>query len=473
MSEIIQDNAADAASQGETPVAPARAKKTRRHANLWDLGFSSYGERSRDDSLLLVALVDSHPRQFWEQAKRCLTDRSYDRDWAVLAAFAGRETLIRAGLWLASKSSRIDGVGRNEGLQKMLSLALSLPGKSDAFYLARIESAKARLAQVSASEAFYAIASPAALGNAAATLALAKLMPDANSKDREEARRHTYGETSFGRGRFAERSVENKEIALIKAQAKGKSVEPMDWSKGTRHPLFWIAHRFMAASKAKSPDAALWAEAGEMIIRRCPKMAECERALPLMLAIPQFRKALIEIRPQLGSPSFYCFHRSEALIEAFRLADKKDVAEIIAYANTGDSPKLMVPTDPKSTNLPMWTGSAGLPAWALALLAGKAPDAAWMPVPGSLEALAPMPLPKAQVEKASLGRLRGAELDRYPNERAARYDAAKLCKALGHSWEPPAEAKAEAAESPREKARAPIEEASPAKPATKPRARKP
>lgn len=435
--------------------AAAKARKERRFGSLSDLGLSTYGRFEREDAQVLISVVKTHPRQFWSMVRRALTDRMGDDRWSLFGAFEGNEPLLRAGLWLVSKNSRIDGVGRNESLQRMLSMTLALPGKREGFYLARVEAAKAQLAKISAGDMFYTIAGPAMTGNAAATLALVKLMPDAKSADKEEARRHTYGPTSFAGYGMRDSAAANKCLAHIKAQAKGKPTELPERETRCSNPFFWIAHRYEAALKAKSPEAAMWREAGEILVRRCPGLGESTETLPLILGIEPFRKALMEARPQLGSPSFYSFHRDEIILSALRMADKKQTAEIIAYVDTGARPTMRVSGMDEAGKPASWITS-GFPAWALALLAGKKPEAAWMPAPGSEEAKAEFAMPKALAEKAKAGGVKPRDVNtsNIPGG-SAKFNAARLCKALGHEWgaepEAAAEAKKPAARKPRSK----------------------
>jgi hypothetical protein len=435
MDHITQANEAPEAPKASSIKAAAAARKAKRVASLSDMGISSYGRIERDDTQLLISLVETHPRQFWNAVKRPLTDRMGDERWELFRAFEGKEALLRAGLWLTSKNSRIDGVGRNESLQRMLAMTLALPGKREGFYLSRVEAAKQQLSQVSAGDVFFTITAPAIAGNAAATLALAKLMPDANSADKQEARRHTYGQTSFAGSGMHDQTAMSKSLAFIRAQVKGKPAEKPEREKICSNPFFWIAHRYLECSKAKSPEAALWREAGEILIRRCPKMGESTEALPLLIGIEPFRKVLMETRPTLGSPSFYCFHRDEIILDALRLSSKKETAEVIAYANTGERPVIRVSAAAQGGKESSWL-SSGFPAWALALLAGRAPDPAWMPAPDSEEAKAEFSMPKALAEKAKAGSVKGRDVDsgRFPSG-TAKFNAARLCKALGHAWE--------------------------------------
>lgn len=418
--------------------AGARAKKTKRSADLSDLGVSSYGEWSREELEFVSSLARTHPRQFWSSAKRFLTERSaQDRSLTALNAFKHSEVLLRAGLSLALKKSGMNGFGSNLAIESMLSGCLALPNKSEAFYLERARSAAAQLSKTSASSIFSILLAPAVAGNASAALAMAQQMPSAGSANPDEARRHTYGASGFASHGLNDSAHNAATIAFIHAQENGLSPKPLPARERCSNAFFWIAHRYLESQAAGSASASLWEQAGCLIAQRCPSIADGTQTLALALGIEPFRKALMAGRPVLSNPSFYGFHRPQILLDALQMAPAAEVAEILQYASSGRSPELQASSDPALP--PAFT--AGLPGWSIALLAGHTPDPAWMPEPESPEALGVFKLPKAVIALAKSGALAPSRMEReWMGDTGASLNAAKLCKALGRAWGPVAKA---------------------------------
>lgn len=277
---------------------------------------------------------------------------------------------------------------------------------------------------------------PAAAGHGAAVLALAKLMPDAASTDREEARRHTYGQTHFSHQGMHNRAAMATAIAVIDGQAQGLSPQIPGPRDICRNAFFWIAHRHLKAQTLgdQSEQAKAWTQAGALLVQRCPCITEGEQSLSLVLGIEPFRKALMERAPKLTQASHFGFRRESTLGQALQMARSGDVAEIIAYCDAA-SPSRMLDA-PKDAPIDSPKSYSKLPSWAFALLAGHAPDASWMPAPGSEEARALFKIPTAMVDQSRAGTMKFEDHD-LGRSGAAAYDAAKLCKGLGHAWDAP------------------------------------
>lgn len=403
-------------------------KKTPRHASAAQLNLvSTYGERSEEDIQTIVLLAAKHPRQFWAAAKPLLSDRCRDRHYPILRAFFGHESLARAGLSFAAKHSRSDGVGRNDTLQILLDAALSIPGKSPAYYLNRIERARPLLSRVSAGDIFEAVFQPALGNNPHA--ALARLMPAFDSPDREEARRHTYGQTSFAsKGLYNEQAMAEAR-AIVHAQTHGLPARIPARRDLCDNAFFWVARRYHETHQAGQPEAALWREAGCILIQRVPRLIENTHTLALCLGLEPFRQALGERAPKLGSPGNFWSSREVLVGEAFLLASHGEAKGIIDYLATGQTSKIAPAEATAEPTTPRY--NHGCPDWALALLAGHPPDPAWMPAPASLEFEATFQIPKALADKSRSGSICAEDFKIIERDSGARYDATRLLKELG------------------------------------------
>jgi hypothetical protein len=427
-------------------VSTARPKKTPRAAPSLGMLLGRLGkEISRQDARLLTALSQTHPRQFWSAAKDLLSwSHPEDEALQVLRACASHPTLLRAGLSVASKVSKTDGVGSNPTLSILLGASLRLKNKSPQYHEERMRSAAQLLSGVSASDMFHLLVEPAEANNAHATLAAARAMPDAHNP--QEARRFTYGQTSFASaGLMGESKLLAR--AFIQAQAAGLQGIPATRRERCDNAFFWIAHRHREALASGSVDAPTWAEAARLLVRRAPKLAEDGATLSLILASEELRPLL----PATPSKRHFSgwWNQTRLCFETLSMAQGSAVAPILNYFGPDLNSKL-VEADagenaPKARSGAPKMFSGGLPGWAVALLAGHAPEASWMPAPDAEAARATFKLPRALVAKARDGSMLESDLSGPTlGASGASFDASSLCKALGHAWGPAPKSKARA-----------------------------
>lgn len=431
------------------PHAIAKQKKTPRHANVADLGLSAFSrlasEISREDAELVASLAENHPRQFWMAASNVLKDRVSDNVLPIFASFKNRPVLIRAALlFLANKNTR-PRVSRCLASFAIAGHALSLPGMRASFYKARLDNLRSQLQDAAASDIFELIAAPALAGNALGALCAAQAMPDARSSVPGEARRFTHGQTSFAAHSHLPREDAALFIARIHAQANGiPAASSVGFSARFANAFFLIAHWHRECLATGHSDAAIWRDAGILLIERVPALAESSIALPLILGIDAFRNAF---RATLDLPPPSVAQAScrgplpltdSCIFEALAMAPEASATEIIGFAKTLANGRHKARLQPSSEFPARSLFVGGIPIWAIALLAGKEPSSSWMPELGSEEALAEIRIPKAWTVRAKDGSLNGLDLMRHlgPDEipRGALFDAAKLCKAVGRSW---------------------------------------
>ena len=419
-------------------------KKTPRHATIFDLGLGKrYSSAfSEADARIAAPLASSHPRQFWLAAKRILRDRS-QRNATFFAAFDDRPALIRAALMLILKSPAQYEVLGESPLFLILSSALRLPGRTSAFYEARLEGLRRLRPEASASEVYSLIAAPALVGHAVATLAAAKAMPDPRGGDPSQARAFSHGQTSFASAGLYSPELLAQAAGIIHAQVHGIS----DGSSRPPQPppcsnaFFLIAHRYRQSLAAGLAEASLWRDAGMILINRIPALSGEAPLTALMLGTEPFRRALAASldlpAPKWSYSRGFASQLSDGcLFDALAMASPQCVGDILALAARRPPAASIAPGPDGSPGA--FVG--GIPRWALALLAGHPPAPEWMPEPSSPEALAEMRFPKAWVAKAKDGSLLSSDLEGRgrvaPGDppAGAKISAAKLCKALGSPW---------------------------------------
>lgn len=424
-------------------------KKTHRHANVADLGLSAFrwsAEISREDAELVASLAENHPRQFWMAASAILKNRLSDNVGPILASFEKRPVLIRAALLLlAHRQARPDD-SRCQAALAIAGRALALPGMRPSFYQARLDNLRPLFQGVAASDIFELIAAPALAGCARGALCAAQAMPDARSPTPGEIRRFTHGQTSFAAHSHLPRENAALFIARIHAQANGMpAASSLGSSPRFANAFFLIAHWHRECLASGHSDAAIWRDAGIILIERLPALAESSIALPLILGIDAFREAFLATLdlPPPSAAQASCRApmplTDSCIFEALSMASDAGAAEIMDFVKTRPNGrhKARLAPSPESSSESSFVG--GIPIWAVALLAGKSPAPSWMPEPGSAEALAAVRFPKAWALKSKDGSLEGVDLmrhfgrDELPS--GARFDAATLCKALGRSWE--------------------------------------
>lgn len=359
--------------------------------------------------------------------------RGKDSEHVILKAFAGHEALLRAGLSLSIGKTNTDGLGQNRVLSKLLSMTLVLPGKSRQFHRLRVASAAKSILTVSASEVFSMISGPAVAGNAEGALALAELMPDENSPDPSQSKRHRYGVCGFFHMGLNDDHEKAVALAVVHARVNGMVLKIDHKESVPRNAFFWIAIQAREARQAGHSDADVWEAAATLLVSRCPDgVVEGSETLSLALGSRVLRNALIKVRPKLGDPGSYCFHRESTLVSALQEVPAGEVGEILAYA---ESAVRYTRIPPKGKTSVRESFEYGIPGWALALLAGHKPDPAWMPSPGDPEALGVFKMPRAFIEASKSGALRSSDLDHWRGrENSASFDAARLCKELGHGF---------------------------------------
>lgn len=406
-----------------------------RSATLESLGVTNYGERSALTSSMLGALAGSHPRQFWKGAKIIITGRWTDTDYAMLRAFSGHEVLLRAGLRLAVKQSYKDGMGGCRALTTLLSMTLALPGQTAEFQRLRVASTQKSLITLSASDLFKTLSGPAMAGHAEATLALAQLMPDENSPDPQQARRHRYGQCGFFNSGLHDPSANANAKAEMHARINGMPLNQYLTDKKCTNAFFWIAHQAHEARLVGSFDANVWEAAGTLLVSRCPAgVIEGDNTLAIALGSKVWRDALKIVKPQLQDASFRFFNRKEVLLKALLEAPGQEVAEILDYVAPGPASKPASKETVLEWATPVDTEP---PGWALALLAGHAPNSEWMPKEESISEKA-FKIPLALVSAAKAGELTGRACERWGmSSKGSSFNASKLCKALGYKFEAP------------------------------------
>ena len=209
--------------QASTDAARQRAAKADPKIpfdNLWLS--SSLGELDRGDAHLIAALAPTHPRAFWAMAKRHLFNSSYSRDhlWIIAQACSGDERLLRMGLSAARLKYKKDSHRSQDTPVRFLTMALALPGQSDAWRSARIAENAAMLALFSADGCFSVVSAAARLGHLAAAEQLAAMMPDKRLGELH-AKKYKYGVCGFshtGMGELAGQAWAEASLAAPREQ---------------------------------------------------------------------------------------------------------------------------------------------------------------------------------------------------------------------------------------------------------------
>lgn len=442
----------DTTSPSAKPASPTPDGAPRREARAGPsipfdmLGANlTYGVLDRIDAGIIAALAPAHPRAFWALAKRHLFETPCAREYApILAQACARdERLLRLGLAAARAESRIKNrtYSANDMPLRFLIMALALPGQSDAWRATRIAENSSMIYAFPASSCFMSMAAAARSGHLAATEQLAAMMPD-KRLGALEAQKYQYGTCGFVRSNMGSRSGQAWARASAASEACGRP--PGEGPPGSEAPLnglYWISVRHHALRDSDPAAAERWGRAGADMIERGLEVEEAHESIGLAMGCAPMRKALIARRPVLGNARFQFFDRETATLASLLLAAPADVAEICAYDETGSAcrPPMNVSSRGVSSLV------SPVPAAALALLAGHAPDPAWM----GLGADRLFNIPKAIFDAAKAGTLTAFDLDVTGLFRfGKRHSIDTLAAALGKPPQPRAPAAKKAPENP-------------------------
>lgn len=441
MSEMSETSATSATMETPKPpsedlldpeIAAAKARRlARRSGDFSALDISTYGsfyDRGSFTSQTLKALAGTHPRLLWSIGSRALRERPRDGSEEIVLLFARHPALVRAALWRCS-SQTVSGMRHAHHeiahwLPILLTLWIQLPGQTERGAIARLRAAAKMMSNSSAAEIFrlHSAAARANLPQTALMIAR-EMMPSARDPDKEQSRRHTFGETGFAQSRMsrdskARRASQALADWLVADEPKeALAPETIGAACGNGFELA-VRCSLSARREGRLELADLWAQSAAELIRKGRNFFDHAETLTLGLALEATREAMRELRPRIGDVTFYSFDREELLFHGLSLCAPDQLGALIAYEATSDAA-----SKPDS-----------LPGWTMALLAGHAPDPSWMPAAGSAEALRRVKVSDRFVEMAAAGQL---DADHWRSRRGRPsgrlISASSLLDKLGHA----------------------------------------
>ena len=402
------------------------------------MGLRLYSSGASPEEIKIVGvLAKANPRAFWTLASGQITS-GQDSGRSLREFCRGDARLARMALRICSSSQPSRSRYReNEVIAHALGVCFATPNQRDSWHAQRAASALKGLDSCSASTLYEAIGSAARHGRLAAAEALAAGFPDKAGAP-EEARRHTHGVCGYAGSNFgdsasrawARAGIEAAKAGLPPGRLPSKNPKADEHETSVeaarrmpRNAFFWLCARADSLALDDPGASRAWMSVAATLVARGVPVEDGAESLAIALSRAPTRRALIARRPQLGSPSFHCFHRSATLFGALRDAPASDVAEICAYADTSPDARAAL----------TWTGGGKsvtvhpMPAAAFALLAGHSPDSAWMDASDARSFKVPGPL----LDRAARGELAAEDLDAMRSEARGRsHTLASLAAAM-------------------------------------------
>lgn len=362
---------ADKQAMRKRPTIPSRLV-----AELWRSS-SSYSQPKADAEIVL-ALLPARPRTFWRAVERTII-RGREESWPLIKAAVKDERLLRLCIGRVTRElGGFRGTFREYEQRAVLAHARPLFAgackfreKSDAWLSNRLSPLMRALAEQPAAEAFDAIGLAAESGRLGAAQEILKAFPDqrVNSGDA----RLRYGRMGYSEGGMADVRARAEARSHLKKMAKEGDRAWMEPERDLRNAFFWLTAQAQAWRESSASHAAAWAAvAVELAARGAPCPMEAAYSCPELLGELERLRREAPDASQHRSPSFYSLSRPVILFEALLGASPATVAAICAHdANFRDLAQTFSARGGQAERV--------IPAAAIAMLAGHAPEEAWIP----------------------------------------------------------------------------------------------